>query len=358
MHHDQDDIDRLIADESFRCWALRTDAKHFEKWETTLQKDPRLQKLSEEAKSIILAIELPSQELSQDENNEHWTRLSNQIDTLGHPDGFKFAQSNGQDVHKKVGGDIFYWILRVAAIGTLLIVGALVLKDVFLNQISGALPEAKTTMERSTQSGQLLTLNLPDGSIIRLNSQSQIKIPDNYLSNRTVKLQGEAFFDVAKDIHHPFKVVTAQVQMEVLGTKFNVNAYSENDPKVSVTDGAVKVFEDADLSSVTLHKNEAVTFDTQDKSLVKSPFNGDDLLWRDGVLVFHDEDIKSIALKLERRFGVTVQLNSPELITGHFSAKYEKDGLENILKGISYVLKFDYEMGDKEVVITAKRKQS
>lgn len=99
----------------------------------------------------------------------------------------------------------------------------------------------------STANGETYKLRLPDGTYVWLNSASTLIYTSELVKNgkRSVELRGEAFFEVAKDRAHPFVVTTAGQEVEVLGTKFNINAYAD-EPAVATTllEGAVKLHSD------------------------------------------------------------------------------------------------------------------
>ena len=91
--------------------------------------------------------------------------------------------------------------------------------------------------------GMLSTITLPDGSKVILNAGTTITYPNAFVSkNREVEINGEAFFEVAHDAEHPFIVKANQINVEVLGTQFNVKAYEEDDwIEVSLSEGKVEV---------------------------------------------------------------------------------------------------------------------
>ncbi|MCD0486700.1 FecR domain-containing protein [Pedobacter sp. MC2016-14] len=95
----------------------------------------------------------------------------------------------------------------------------------------------------STPRGGHIEINLPDGSHVFLNTASDMKIPSDLVENRRVELlEGEAFFEIAHNKHKPFRVISPNQTIEVLGTKFNVNAYAEeNVIKTTLQEGLVRV---------------------------------------------------------------------------------------------------------------------
>ncbi|CAN0506351.1 unnamed protein product, partial [Scytosiphon promiscuus] len=107
-----------------------------------------------------------------------------------------------------------------------------------------AISDSPTMVEKSISAGKKLNFTLPDGSVIKLNGQSTLSFKENFQEGllREVYLEGEAFFNVAKNAKKPFVIHTSYSEVKVLGTSFNVNAFPENkEVKVSVSTGKVLV---------------------------------------------------------------------------------------------------------------------
>jgi ferric-dicitrate binding protein FerR (iron transport regulator) len=210
-------------------------------------------------------------------------------------------------------------------------------------------------IQKSTENGQKLSIRLPDGSQVKLNSNSNISISENFSQNRNVKLTGEAFFNVASDSLHPFVVSTAHFQTKVLGTSFNVQAYGTQNAKVSVEEGLVQVAalkQDGPVKFLEMHEAVEINGD----KLYSAKFNRDEILWKDGVLVFSDEDIQSISDKIQRWFNVKVRVKNGAAVPKGFSGKYSNESLEEILSGMSYALDFTFEINGNEILIIGKEK--
>ena len=190
-----------------------------------------------------------------------------------------------------------------------------------------------------------------------MNSNSSISYPKEFFKNRCIILEGEAFFSVVRDESNPFVVKTENFQTKVLGTSFNISAYKCSISKVSVIEGQVKVssvHDNVDQNYKILAKDEAVKIDNN--QIVESDFDIDELLWKDGILVFSNESIQTITSKIQRWFNVTVTVNNEAFIAGDFSGKYSNESLEEILLGMGYALNFSFEMEGNEIIINGKNK--
>lgn len=158
----------------------------------------------------------------------------------------------------------------------------------------------------STANGETYEVRLPDGTTVWLNAASAIKYPASFssLPDRTIELTGEAFFKVAKDAAHPFIVKTAQQEVQVLGTEFNINSYEE-EPGVRTTLIAGSIRVSGDGTAQVLKPGEQSLW--QNGRLTVLPANRDEAIaWREGYFNFYDEDIKSIMRKISRWYDVEV----------------------------------------------------
>ncbi|MCS3798615.1 FecR family protein [Niastella sp. OAS944] len=159
-------------------------------------------------------------------------------------------------------------------------------------------------------------LTLPDGSRVWLNAASSLRYPVAFIGNdRRVELTGEAYFEVAKDAHKPFHVITPTQDVEVLGTHFNVNAYS-NEPSTRTTllEGAVKVTPVignqksaiGNRQSAILKPGEQAVFIADSRFTIHDADLEDVMAWKNGFTLFNKADLKSIMRQVERWYNVDV----------------------------------------------------
>lgn len=168
----------------------------------------------------------------------------------------------------------------------------------------------------STPRGGVYQINLPDGTSVWLNAASSIKFPTTFahLSQRKVELKGEAYFEVAKNKKLPFIVSTAQQQVEVLGTHFNINSYEdEGEVKTTLLEGSVKV----SAGNVMLLKpGQQATLGLRSSGKIKvSPANIEQAMaWKNGFFHFEKETLHSVLRQLSRWYDVEVvyQVDRPD----------------------------------------------
>lgn len=169
----------------------------------------------------------------------------------------------------------------------------------------------------STPRGGKYQLNLPDGSKVWLNAASMLKFPVVFAANeRRVELIGEAYFEVAKNKRRPFHVKTPEQDVEVLGTHFNVNAYSdEKEVKTTLLEGSVKVVALSKQSNtkmpvaLILKPGEQATL--LENRLNVTPANiGEAMSWKNGMFEFNNCDLTTIMRQASRWYDVDVVYES------------------------------------------------
>lgn len=159
----------------------------------------------------------------------------------------------------------------------------------------------------STPVGGQYQVTLADGTRVWLNAASTIKYPMAFRGNeRKVILTGEAYFEVTKDLSHPFRVrMPDSTDVLVTGTHFNINAYqNEKERQVALLEGSVTVSNGMNATKLepgtqALIKNKAIT---KDKVLDVEEITG----WKDGLFVFHDAPIESIMMQIERWYNAKI----------------------------------------------------
>ncbi|GGF72475.1 FecR family protein [Wenyingzhuangia marina] len=207
--------------------------------------------------------------------------------------------------------------------------------------------------------GKHFELVLSDGTIITLNSGTSIEYPSQFSNNkkREVSLNGEAFFNVAKDTLHPFVVNANQLKVRVLGTQFNVSAYpEEKNISTVLVEGLVGLYNNDvyNINSTTLLKpgvkgvynTDKQTFSTKkvDTKIYTS--------WRTGTLIFRDISFKNIIKRLERNYNISIVNNNKKLDQQYFNASFNaKESVEEILSTFSKSYPFNYETINQKIII-------
>lgn len=158
-----------------------------------------------------------------------------------------------------------------------------------------------------TPIGGQYRINLPDGSLVWLNAASSLRYPITFSSDeRKVELTGEAYFEIAKDKSKPFRVVSNQQTVEVLGTHFNINSYEDEDnTKTTLLEGSVKIFAGANKETVVLTPGQQSQVKAHSIN-VKDVEASEAAAWKDGYFVFNAESIPSAMRKIARWYDLEI----------------------------------------------------
>lgn len=212
----------------------------------------------------------------------------------------------------------------------------LIISFTFLINRSAELSEIPM-LTKTTELGSKTTFQLSDGSIVKLNAGSTITYPESFgEESREVVLTGEAFFEVQRDAQRPFIVKTREIATIVLGTSFNILAHPDEDIQVTVATGKVRVANEQ--IQVDLDPGEQAKYQLNDQSLTEREVDLDYYLaWYKGILDFRDELMESVVKKLEKWYGVDIELKG-DFEQCRVVGKHENESLENILVGLEFSL--------------------
>lgn len=212
--------------------------------------------------------------------------------------------------------------------------------------------------------GKRTQITLSDNSTIWLNSGSKLIYPVRFADNkREVFLDGEAVFEVTPDKTQPFHVVTRDVEIKVLGTVFDLCAYSDDSTVNTVLErGSVELnYKRGSLFGSTKEKmvpGMLATYDLADETLVQKNVNTKDYTsWRYGYLVMEKKSLGSIAKKLSRYYNVSIEIESAELADETFSGYLDlRNSATQVLSLISEMM--DIELEQTDHLIKIKKKQT
>jgi len=207
--------------------------------------------------------------------------------------------------------------------------------------------------------GNKTTLVLSDGTKVWLNAGSRFAFPQSFIGEkREVFLEGEAYFEVSKNKNQPFIVSTQKIDVEVLGTKFNLSAYqSDNFCETVLLEGAVKVQDNGKLfkDKLELIPNQKATYYTDSKELIRSyaPDAEMYISWINGWCQFSNENLITVLDKLERYYNIRFihdqAIKSKALpISGKLDLK---DSINEVMLILSKVAKINYQISGNEIII-------
>jgi transmembrane sensor len=207
---------------------------------------------------------------------------------------------------------------------------------------------------KTTHDGQKTTVQLSDGTVVKLNAGSRLTFDSLFSGNkRSVSLEGEAFFEVAKDPNRPFVISSDNVTTTVLGTSFNINAFRE-EVVVTVASGSVRVeAPEGQVRQLILKRGQQASYSSSNKLLSLREVDIDYYLaWKNGVLDFREANEKEVFSRLSKWYGVSFETNEADG-SQHWgiNAKYDNKSLEFVLNSLSYSVGFNYQLEGKKVLI-------
>lgn len=265
------------------------------------------------------------------------------VDTLQQVDSQAALCKIKRRIHKTKHISLFTWLQHIAAI---LFIPLL---------ISTLYYQAKTEpiryMETHTNPGMITSVDLPDGSRVWLNADSYLKYPITFDGpQREVFLNGEAYFSVRKNKLKRFIVRTKEnINIEVLGTEFNIDAYDNNSFVVTtLVEGSVKLSYMSDKmeeKSLIMHPDERVIYDCNTHKIDQTrTFVQKDIAWKNGSLVLRDTPLNEVLWMLSKRYNVDFSVKRESLKENSFTGTFTNQQLVRILEhfkiasGINYSL--------------------
>lgn len=266
-----------------------------------------------------------------------------------------------QFISKKQRGTIQrLWLRRMsyAAVILVLIASSSILTYLYMQSRMPQDLSANVMNTLYTPAGQRAQLVLQDGTEVWLNAKSKLTYPARFSGDkRQVIVEGEAFFNVAKDPSKPFIVSTKEVDMKVLGTQFNVYSYPEAGyVQTSLLEGSVKVFfPDKESEGITLKPDQQVTV-ANGKMKVEPIRLSEHFLWRDGIYAFENEPLIDILKKMELYYDVRILVKDTSLFNDTYTGKFrQRDSLDDVFRVLQQIRKFRVEKDKDRNIITLSK---
>jgi transmembrane sensor len=248
-----------------------------------------------------------------------WQKVKSRIDE---------SKNKGKIIEFKPARQPFFNSYRIAA-GITILLSAIAL-IYFLNNNKSEL------INLETQNNTLEKV-LPDGSKVFLNKNSKITYSTDFEGDtREVSLNGEAFFDIKRDEYKPFVIDANETEIKVLGTSFNVNAYTKN-VKVSVETGKVQ-FSKKKKQTILTKGEEAEFVAENDTLLRRNTLDKNTFAYKTHVYVFEDSSLEHIIKVLSTGYQVPIAIQNPQLQTCRLTVRFDNETLQNSLNIIAETL--------------------
>jgi len=317
-------IEDFAFNDDFIKWVQSSFQYQNDQW-SAFQSDEKHQENIAEAIQLVQAISFEKVDYSEDRKNQLWSQIDENAKEL---DDSNIPQKSNSGTAK-----IIKYLIPLAASFLALIY--------FSNRGTGL-----SSFETSI--AQLENISLPDGSTIDINALSSIRYnTKEYKNQRTIKLEGEAFFDVEKG--KTFKVETVHGTIEVLGTSFNIHSRLEGF-EVSCHSGKVKVESSDKLSTVILEAGQKCILN-EDGKLTRMDGGEKDNKWISGVHYFEETPLENVMKEFQRHFGLEINMDD-KLRSLEYNGSFETKDIDDAIYTICWPLKLNCELIDGVLQLT------
>jgi len=200
-------------------------------------------------------------------------------------------------------------------------------------------------------------LVLSDGTKVWLNSATQLEYPEYFVGeNRVVKLNGEAYFEVAHNADKPFLVELNDIGVKVLGTSFNIMAYDdESAVETTLLEGSVEI-STQENESVRIVPSEQAVYSKPDRDLTTKLVDPEQFVaWKNDIFIFDNEALGSIFKKLSRWYFVNIEFEDASIESLHFTGYFRRyDEIGKILELIEATNKVEFKVRGNEILVAHK----
>lgn len=202
-----------------------------------------------------------------------------------------------------------------------------------------------------TNAGMVSSFKLPDGTKVWLNSGSRLSYPTRFNDeNRTVKLEGQGFFDVVKNPDTPFIVKTEEnYSVKVYGTEFNVSAYKDdNYVETTLVSGSIELF--AGNNSQKVKPGEKTIFDKRSCDLKVIKVNTEyDTAWKDGSIIFKNHTMEDVLKILGRHYNVRFVVKDQRVMSSVITGKFDYEQLPQLMEYLKIASGIKYEIKKPQI---------
>ena len=319
-------VEEMIADETFQAWYYRNNPIQVETWGKWMESNPGQSALVQQAVEWMNELKVKESPVSEDQTTGAYEKLAQRLDEEG---GAKVRFMTRRK-----------WWLSAAAAVLLIATGVIFLKT------------STSQPSLGTQYGEISTKLLPDGSTMMLNANSTAKLSESWDGNmdREVWLQGEAFFHVKKMPNKKrFIVHTNELDVIVTGTQFNVWT-RDNKTSVLLTEGSVTI-QTADGKETKMVPGDFV--EINNSTLEKKKVNQESILaWKESRLIFDNTPMQEVARIIHEHYGVNVVITDRSLDTKPIIGILPNDNLDVLLQSLEATNDFKITRKENEISIS------
>lgn len=372
MYFDKYTAEDFALLEEFRTWVLTPNRDSNIFWADWLEKNPDKLATIEQARLLVEHVPSGKHSLDQHEFDAIVNRIEEAIDSeslnspvLGEKDEKReqVIPLNSYSITEKAqsegaGRQWKRWLSYAAAL-LVLVAGAF-----FFNQFSeGATDAMEQFVTTESPRGQISLINLPDGSRVWLNAGSSIRYIEHFSEvARDIYLDGEAYFEVARDTTRPFTVIAGNTSTTALGTSFNINNYTDNsEVEIELLTGKVSVKSISEnrtelTGEFVLQPGERATYSKGSGQFDKGNFDPAKALnWKNGIIQFENATFTEVKNTLERVYAIDISTDNKLNRTWSYNGQFSDEPLELVLKKLSLTEDFSYEIDKNKVRLQFNR---
>jgi transmembrane sensor len=333
----------FLKDEFFVKWAINPDAATREYWQRWLKNHP--EKNEEVSRAIEIIQSLKLKEVYKMDNSRYEKILDRVI-------LYQQKQQQGANIYSIKRSSFRYWSVA-ASLALIMVIGIALFSNRVGTKEASVVGYSTEMLTKITPAGVKLTVQLSDGTIIKMNSGTMLTYPERFSDSiRLVYLEGEAFFEVAKNPEKPFVIKTGLAEAEVLGTSFNIRAFGNDEAmEVALISGSVWLKNKLGGEQI-LEPYERGIVNRNQPVIIKDQFDVKEIVgWKDGILLFKKATFEQVVKKLEHWYGAEFEVNPSVKGKGVYSGEFRNETLEHVLSGIAYSYGLKYEINGKKVNI-------
>jgi transmembrane sensor len=362
-------VEDFVWDDFFRQWTLSPTPETDALWDDWIDANPEMLEKVEQAKAIVLSLRLHEPEIDDAEINQVVKQ------TVG-----RITETNEESVRparRLVPAFSIPWMQFAASVAFIVLLGWAVYSAMIkrekkpeLSQQDSIIEHSDSFVEKVNSTPQTIRLALADGSKISLAPKGRIRYPERFDGERReVFLEGEAFFDIAKDPEHPFLVYANGLVTKVLGTSFRIKAYGDSrEVTVEVKTGKVSVFAQSDphlkekvadkqLQGVVLTPNQKIIYARNEVKMVKTLVEKPEIVVSKAEIPqfeFEDTPASDVFNTIARAYGIDILYDEALLKDCPLTARLDNQTLHDKLNIICKAVESSYEIVDGQVIIHSK----
>ena len=344
---------KLLMDDSFvRFLKGKASKEEVAYWTDWMQANSQNARSIEKGKQLLNKGTL---HVPKPNSNDEFKRLLNRIESQDKVKSIKQSRNRSRNL---------VWVTMAAAISLLLITGYLA-RNSFLQNSGTELVQLVTIeyKEFETETGQKTTVQYSDGSIITLNANSKIRLPQKMVESDTMQvwLEGEALFNITRreaSESRTFIVHTPDGRISVLGTRFSVNT-TRNQSQVVLTEGSVKISVQGEAKKpgleYVMNPGEKALFSLSSENIQVEQVNTEVYTsWAGNNLVLDNTPLSDLITRIEFTYDVEVVVEDQRLLHKKLTGRFNNSDLSFLLSGLSKMLEVDIYQQEQTVYIKEK----